>query len=50
MLVDYAEDGRPLGIEITAPERVTLSGMNDLLTSIGSAPITDTDLAPLHAA
>lgn len=50
LLVDYAEDGRPIGIEITSPSLVDLSRLNLLLNRLGCEPATREDLAPLAAA
>lgn len=50
MIVDFDARGRPLGIEITAPERLTLASLNRLLRELGCAPVRRADLAPLRAA
>lgn len=50
LVVDYAEDGRPIGIEITAPTETSLESINGLLRDLGQDVITADDLAPLHAA
>jgi hypothetical protein len=50
MLVDYARGGRPIGIEITAPTRATLAGLNRILKSLGLEPARREDFAPLRAA
>jgi hypothetical protein len=50
LLVDYAEDGRPIGIEIPAPSAVDLGRMNDLLERLGQERARPEDLAPLVAA
>jgi uncharacterized protein YuzE len=50
MVVDYAADGRPIGIEITAPARLVLDEMNRLLVRLGHRPVKREDLAPLAAA
>lgn len=49
LVIDYAVDGRPIGIEITAPSKVTLSGLNETLASVGLAALPPDDLAPLLA-
>ncbi len=49
ILVDYAADGRPIGVEITAPSRLTLETLNRVLTSLHQLPMTASDLAPLAA-
>ena len=50
LVVDIAADGRPIGIEITAPARVTVTGLNRVLRALGCSPLTRADLAPLRAA
>jgi len=50
MVVDYAADGRALGIEITTPAKLTLEDFNHVLGELGLPPVTDEELAPLHAA
>jgi hypothetical protein len=47
LLVDYAADGRPIGIEITAPTKTSLSFMNQLLTDLNQQAATADELAPL---
>lgn len=50
LVIDLAADGRPIGIEITAPKRVTARGLNRVLRELGVAPISPGDLAPIRAA
>lgn len=50
MIIDYAEDGRPIGIEITAPMKVTVTDLNRVLASLGAPELTADDVAPLKAA
>lgn len=50
LLVDYSEDGRPIGIEITAPNRVTLTPINQILSEAHEQPGTQEDLSPVAAA
>jgi hypothetical protein len=50
LVVDYSSDGRPIGIEITAPSRLDLSQLNQLLADLGQGPVAREDLAPLAAA
>lgn len=50
LLVDYGRGGKPIGIEITAPGRLTLAKMNRLLRELGQPEMKRTDLAPLRAA
>ena len=50
LVVDYAPDGRPIGVEITAPEAVTLDRINALLGQLGQAPLPEREFKPLTAA
>jgi hypothetical protein len=47
LAVDHADDGRAIGLEITAPSRVTLRDINRVLESVGQAPASADELAPL---
>jgi uncharacterized protein YuzE len=50
LVVDYAETGQPLGVEIVTPQAVTLQRLNQLLVEIGEAPMAEQEYAPLHVA
>jgi hypothetical protein len=50
VIVDFDLEGRPIGLEITAPTKVSLSGINSVLQRLGLSPVTQADLAPLQAA
>lgn len=50
LLVDYGRSGRPLGIEITAPAKVSLAAINRLLKELGHRPMKRAEISPLHAA
>ncbi len=50
MVVDFTRSGKPIGIEITAPSKVTLTGLNRVLRDLGMPPAKRADLAPLKAA
>ena len=50
LVVDFAVDGRPLGVEITAPEAVTLDRINALLARLGLPPLPEQEFRPLTAA
>ena len=50
VLVDYGRGGRPIGLEITAPTKVSLDTLNQVLLSLGMAPLEQKDFAPLAAA
>ena len=50
MVVDFEKSGRAIGIEITAPTKVTAVDINRVLSDIGAPLITGDELAPLQAA
>ena len=50
MIVDFARGDRPIGIEITAPRRLTVAAMNRALKQLGFPEVKRADLAPLRAA
>jgi len=50
LVIDYSRAGRAIGIEITAPGRVTLAAVNRVLRKLGFSALTRSDLAPLLAA
>jgi len=50
LIIDLAANGKPLGIEITAPQQLTLATLNRVLRELGCAPVRRADLAPLKAA
>jgi hypothetical protein len=50
MLVDFGPSDRPIGIEMTAPDKVTHAAMNRVLNQLGFPPVTRTEIAPLLAA
>ncbi len=50
LIIDYNKSGRPIGIEITDPEQVTLAAFNRVLIDLGFPPIKSGELAPLCAA
>jgi uncharacterized protein YuzE len=47
LLIDYTDDGRAIGIEITAPSKITLAALNQALALAREEPATSDDLAPL---
>ena len=50
MVIDFGRNGRPIGIEITAPSAVTLAAVNRVLRDLGLATLKRADLAPLLSA
>ena len=50
LVVDLGRGGHPIGIEITAPSRITVAALNRALTKLGLSRVTRSDLGPLLAA
>ena len=50
LVIDFTADGKPIGIEITAPGQISLAMINRVLEELGRSPVTQADLAPLLAA
>jgi uncharacterized protein YuzE len=50
MVIDYGKSGNPIGIEITAPSKLSLGAINRVFKELGLPALTRTDLAPLRAA
>jgi uncharacterized protein YuzE len=50
LLVDYAADGTPLGIEIVTPEAVSLEQIYRVFDDLGLGRPEPAELAPLRAA
>jgi uncharacterized protein YuzE len=50
MVIDYDRHGKPIGIEITAPAKVTAAEVNRVLTGLGLPLLEAADLEPLRAA
>jgi hypothetical protein len=49
-MVDCGTTGRPVGVEITAPQAVPLERLNQLLTDLGEAPLAEHEYKPIRAA
>jgi uncharacterized protein YuzE len=49
-VVDYAEDGHPIGVELIRLSRVNLPALNEVLSASRSTALVSDDLAPLTAA
>jgi hypothetical protein len=47
ILVDFAADGRAIGIEIASPGHFDVTRLNEALVSIGLAPVPPEEFAPL---
>ena len=50
LIVDYGAAGRPVGVEITAPQAVPLERLNQLLADLGEAPLAEHEYKPVRAA
>ena len=50
MIIDFSENDKPIGIEITAPYKVTVDDINCVLKNLGLSEISSDELAPLRAA
>lgn len=50
LLIDYAADGRPIGIEMTSPANTSAEALNRILRGLGVEAINDLELTPLRAA
>jgi uncharacterized protein YuzE len=50
LVIDFASDGRAIGIEILDPGKLTLAVLNRVLRGLGFPPVNRADLAPLKAA
>lgn len=50
LLVDYGTEGQPIGLEITAPDQVTVDQINAVLKRLHLSPIKPEELTPLQAA
>jgi len=50
VIIDYAANGQPIGVEITAPQAVPLERLNTLLVELGQLPLAEEDYRPIRAA
>jgi len=50
LVIDFTREGKPIGIEILAPDKITLAVLNKVLGDLGLHPLKRADLAPLKAA
>lgn len=50
LVIDYSRTGRPIGIEITAPSKLSAPMLNRVLRRLGAPTVTRADLAPLRVA
>jgi Protein of unknown function (DUF2283) len=50
LVIDFNRRGTPIGIEITAPAKLSMAALNRVLRRLGLPLVTRADLAPLRAA
>ncbi len=50
MVIDFARGGRAIGIELTAPSKLSVAALNRVLRELGFPPVSREDLAPVLAA
>ena len=50
LLVDFSKSGKPIGIEITAPGKITAEQVNAVLVRLGLPRLDPEELQPLEAA
>jgi hypothetical protein len=50
LVIDFNRSGKPIGIEITAPAKLSAAALNRVLHRLGLPAVTRADLAPLRAA
>ena len=50
LVIDFSRSGRPIGIEITAPNAISLDAFNRVLRELGLEVLKRSELAPLLAA
>jgi hypothetical protein len=50
LIIDYSKGGDPIGIEVTAPDKLSPASLNRVLKELGLPTVTRADLAPLLAA
>ncbi len=48
-VVDFTEDDRAIGIEMTTPSLVSLKTLNEILKELGRPSIKEASMAPLAA-
>ncbi|MDA1091993.1 MAG: DUF2283 domain-containing protein [Acidobacteria bacterium] len=50
LIIDFTADGQAIGIEITAPGKVSVTALNTVLQELGHALANEADLRPVLAA
>jgi hypothetical protein len=49
-LVDWTDDGRPIGVEMPSPSLVTVEGLNRVLSELHLDPVAPEEVDPVVAA
>lgn len=49
LIIDFNRRGKPIGIEITAPDKLSASVLNKVLRRFGLPTVTRADLGPTFA-
>ena len=47
LVIDFARDGQPIGVEITAPSKLSLAALNRVMRVLGAPRVTRDGLAPV---
>ena len=50
LVIDFGRGGQPIGIEITTPQKLSLTTLNRVLRQFGFAPVKRAELATVLAA
>ncbi|HYV42140.1 MAG TPA: DUF2283 domain-containing protein [Thermoanaerobaculia bacterium] len=50
LVIDFNRNDKPIGIEITAPAKLSTAALNRVLRRLGLPTVARADLAPLRAA
>ena len=50
LVVDFAGNGRAIGLEVVSPRTATLAAVNRVLRAVGATPLRRIDFAPLRVA
>jgi len=50
LVIDFTRTGKPIWVEILAPDKLTLAAFNRVLRDLGFPPVKRADLIPLKAA
>jgi hypothetical protein len=46
LVIDYSASGQPLGMEITAPSKLSMAALNRVLRTLSCAPLRRADFRP----